>query len=189
MKRLAAVMAVAVLAVPLAWGANGLGLFWSYYDMAEFENGWGGGAKLKLQVAPGIFIEARGTYLANFYDEGVDEDFSIVPVEGDLLIEFPIAPDQFFIYGGGGGGYYITPKYTGDHAVGGPNADIDPDDSVGFFAIAGAQINLSPQAGLFAEGKYVWLKVDELRIEGDDYDTAEDNWGGWGFNAGLVLLW
>ena len=76
MRKLALVMGVAVLIVPLAWGASGIGLFWTYFEPdGDAGDGWGGGAKLKVELAPNVAaLELRASYISDFGADAPYED-------------------------------------------------------------------------------------------------------------------
>lgn len=193
MRKILAVLAVLALAGISASAAGGLGLFGSYWD-ADGDVGMGGGLKLKMEMAPNIALELRGSYLPEWdfdEDETGDamEDFSVIPVEADLVVNFPLG-DMLKIYGGAGGGYYVTPEFESDVAIpGSDEPDVDPEDVFGYFALGGVEIALSEQVSLFAEAQYRWVEFDEVEIDGEDVDVDDADLTGFGANAGLLLTW
>lgn len=198
MRRLMVVLAVLALGATGAMAAGGFGLFGSYWD-ADGDTGMGGGIKVKGELAPNLAIEIRASYLPewDFDDDATDdafEDFSVIPVEADLTLNFPLA-DALNVYAGGGIGYYVTPEFELKGAPIGASAepDVDLDDEFGYFAVAGIEIKLNDQVALFGEAQYRWLEIEEAEIDGSDVDL--DDLGGSveadgiGFNAGLLLMW
>ena len=194
MRKLLMVLVVLALAVPMARGAGGLGVFGSYWDMKDADDAaLGGGIKFKMEMMPQICLEMRASYLQEFGERPL-EDANIVPLEADVVIDFPLVPDVLTIYGGGGGGYYIMPEFEASEALGlSDEPDIDPDDTFGFYVVGGAELQLNEQVALFGEVKYTWLEIDELEVDGESIDLAdfdaELDLTGIGFNAGLLLKW
>jgi hypothetical protein len=196
MRKVLAILAVLAIAVPATYAANGLGVFGTYWDAEDGEDpGMGGGLKFKMEMAPNISLEIRGSYLQDFFDDddGIS-DFVMIPVEADIVINFPLVPDRLNIYGGGGGGYYIFPEFEADFAMpGSTEPDVDPDEEFGFFVLGGAELALNEQLSLFGEAKYNWLEIDEAEIDGVDVDFGdfdeEIEMTGISFNAGLLLTW
>jgi hypothetical protein len=187
---------VLALVTPAAFAANGLGVFGTYWDAEDSSDpGMGGGLKFKMEMAPNISLEIRGSYLQDFFDEDDGtSDLIMIPVEADIVLNFPLVPDTLNIYGGGGGGYYIFPEFEADFGLpGSAEPDIDPDETFGFFALGGVELTLNEQLSLFGEVKYNWLEVDEVEIDGFDVDLGdvdeEIDFGGISYNAGLLLTW
>ena len=181
MRMFLAVLGVVLLGSVVAC-ANGLGFFGSYWDTKDADSDWGGGAKLQLEIIPNVFVEARGTYFPEFGEKSGDEvKVDIIPVEADAILKFPIA-DQFKLYGGGGAGYYIfNVKNDVD------DVDIEVDNELGYFAVAGVEIALSEQVSLFAEGKYTWLDTTTTaKFEGVE-EKQDDSLDGFGGVAGIML--
>lgn len=58
-------------------------------------------------------------------------------------------------------------------------ADNDPDDEIGYYAVAGIALALSKGTTLFGEAKYTRVELDDAEIELD----------GLGANAGLMVTW
>ncbi|MBN1269736.1 MAG: outer membrane beta-barrel protein [Kiritimatiellae bacterium] len=196
MRKLLTVLAVLALSVPMALGAGGLGVFGSYWDMDDADDpAIGGGIKFKMEMAPPICLELRASYLQEFGGdiEGSDffEDATMVPLEADVVVDFPIVPDTMTIYGGAGAGYYILPEFEGASAIpGSDEPDVDPDDEFGFFVVGGAELMLNEQVALFGEVKYTWLEIDEIEIDDTAGTLPEDfEFTGLGFNAGLMFTW
>ncbi|RKX33267.1 MAG: hypothetical protein DRP22_00655 [Verrucomicrobia bacterium] len=177
---------IAALSLQTAWAGNGIGVFGSYWNTDDFDDGYGGGAKLKVELAPGLCFEVRGAYYPDLTDDedDADIDLEVIPVEGDLIVELAIQ-DTACIYGGGGVGYYFMDI---DVEADGEELDVDVDDEIGYFAIAGLEVSVSDAVALFAEGKYTWLDIDEVEVEGETISVKEDNeLNGFGANAGLLI--
>lgn len=172
--------------------ANGLGFFATYWDAKDLDSAIGAGAKLQMEMAPNVALELRGSYLPEFEDEkgGLTMTLDVIPLEADLVLQFPVAPDQMKIYVGGGVGYYMI---DGELEGGGGTADFDPDDEVGYFALAGAEFIMSPQVSLFAEAKYTFLEVEEGEVTYEDesveLEDLEGEMDGFGANIGLLMTW
>ena len=173
-----------VLLGAVAASANGLGVFGSYWDTKDADDGYGGGAKLQIDVMENICIEARGSYYPEFGSDSDDEiKVDIIPIEADAIIKFPIS-DLLTPFVGGGVGYYM---FEVDNDVEG--VDVSIDDEFGFFALAGVEIGLSEQVSLFVEGKYTWLDITADVSGGGESESEDGTLDGFGGNAGLMLKW
>jgi opacity protein-like surface antigen len=183
MRKFLVVLGVVLLSAVVA-SANGVGVFGSYWDTKDADSGYGGGAKLQMDIMPNICVEARGSYFPDFGDSSGDEiKLDIIPLEADAIIKFPIA-EKLTPYVGGGAGYYM---FEVDNNVEG--VDISIDDEFGFFALAGLEIGLGEQVVLFAEGKYTWLDATVKAKGGGMEDEETGTLDGFGGNAGLMLKW
>lgn len=178
MKKVLAVLSVLVLGAAAA-SANSIGLYGSYWDTDDADDGFGGGAKIQVEVVPSIYIEARGGYFPEF---GGDDDVGsvdIIPIEVAALVKLPAG--MLALYGGVGGGYYM---FEVDSDI-----DIDVDDELGYFVLGGVEIPLTGNLAIFGEAKYTWLEAtvsasdDTITIE---EDSSLDGLGG---NAGILLKW
>jgi len=177
---------IAALGLQSAVASNGIGFFGSYWNTEDSDDGFGGGAKLKIELMPGLCFEVRGSYFPDLAadEDDADIDLKVIPVEGALIVELALQ-EGVNIYGGGGAGYYFM--HT-DVEVGGVELDVGVDDSVGYFGIAGLELCISEAVTLFAEGKYTWLDIDEIEIEGLVIPLEEDiELNGFGANAGLLI--
>lgn len=185
MKRTALFLVMALTAAS-ALAGGGLGIFGTYWDADDTDDpAIGGGVKLKAPLMPNLCVELRGSYLVEFLDDSDEE--SIIPLEAGLVIEFPVA-DQLTIFAGGGAGYFISPEYEVD-VPGWGSADLDLDDEVGYYVVAGAELKLNESVALFAEAKYTAVEFDGAEVDGTDVDFEDSELKGLGVNAGLMLLW
>ena len=191
MRKLLAALAVVAISVPLAWGAGGLGIFGSYWDMDDPDDeAIGGGLKFKMEMAPQILLELRASYLTEFGPDEPGYDFAdanLVPLEADIVVDFPLVEDQLTLYAGGGGGYYISPEFEAE--ILGVEGDVDFDDEFGFFVVGGVELMLSEQVSLFGEAKHTWLELEEVESDFGDEEDIELELTGLGVNAGLLLVW
>ena len=179
---LAGVMAVAVT----AFAGGGIGVFGSYMNGKDVDSGFGGGIKFKGDIADYIAVEARASCLTKFSDYLEDDDLYVIPIEGDVLLNFPLGDSPVTIYGGGGAGYYIIPEYEDSVVLG--DVDVDLQDTFGFFGVGGVEFALSEGVSLYAEGKYLLLTVDEAKIEDVDTDLPDEvDFSGLSLNAGLLF--
>jgi len=178
MRKLMSIAAVFCVAssLCLAEGMSSLGLYGSYVDSDDLEEGYGAGAKLKLGLLEILSLEARGAWVQFDLDDA-DFEIDMIPVEGALLLNIPLA-DNIIPYAGAGAGYYF---FDAD--------EVDLDDAVGFFALAGLELWLSEDMGLFGEVRWLWLEadVDASRDEFEDLDDDEVNADGLGVNVGLLI--
>lgn len=199
MRRVLAVLAVLALAATSASAAGGLGLFGSYIDSEDPGTAYGGGLKFKFDLGEPLAFELRGSYITGFepddaIGEVLYEDLILIPVEADLVVNLPMG-DAATAYVGGGGGYYVMPEYEIDIAIpGSDEPDVDPDDTFGFFAVAGLELNLGESVALFAEAQYRWLEVEGAKLDGEDVDLEDAigqnvKFDGLGGNAGLLFKW
>jgi len=184
--KITALFIATALTAASALAGGGLGIFGTYWDADDTDDpAIGGGIKLKAPLMPNLCMELRGSYLVEFAD-GTDEE-SLIPLEAGLVIEFPIA-EQLTLYAGGGAGYFISPEYEVDDGMGG-EVDVDLDDEVGYYAVAGAELKLNESVAIFAEAKYTAVEFDGAEVEGIDVDFEDSEMKGLGVNAGLMLLW
>ncbi|HMP90290.1 MAG TPA: OmpW family outer membrane protein [Kiritimatiellia bacterium] len=161
--------------------ANGLGFFASYWDTKDAEDEFGIGAKLQFSLDQAITMELRAS-IFQFEDSegGIKVELDVIPLEAGLL--FNLAPGaEFNPYIGGGAGYYIM---DAEISAGGLSSDLDIDNEVGYYAVAGAELKLADNIALFVEAKYTWLKIK--KVEGISADAKLDGFGG---NAGLIIKW
>ena len=180
MKKVWRLLVVAGLCAQCAW-ASGIAGYGSYWKTKDQGDGFGGGAKLKLDLIPQLSLEVRGTYFDNLADKDKwgDGKLQVIPVEGDLVVNLTIA-EKLIPYIGGGAGYYFMDGKDPD------GNKVDIKDEVGAFAVAGLEIEIGEEVALFAEAKYTWLQIKE--VEKVELDTAQ-KLDGFGANAGLMLKW
>ncbi len=175
---LALVLSPAVLAD--GSGAGGLGVFGSWWDSKDYGALYGGGARLGFEIFSGVALEARASYLvADDQNEAV-EDLELVPLEAALTWTLDVS-EAIKPYVGAGAGYYLkNVNWDSDDVI----EDAEENDSVGYFALAGANILLGNVA-LFAEAKYnVVQDDDEWRWQGDDV-KQKNSLDGFAANIGL----
>lgn len=177
---LAAVILVLSSAMAMA---GGVGVYGTSMDMEDFDDrGVGGGLKFQGDFGgnENLGLEVR---LGGVTDYGHDDSW-LAMVEANLTLCIPLA-DTIKGYVGGGVGYYIFPEY--DVKIGGVKFEIDPEDDFGFFAVGGVELSLSADVALFAEAKYLNAEVDKFSVDGEDFDISDGDFGGLGFNAGLLF--
>lgn len=177
----------AVLTAVSAFAGGGIGIFGTYWDADDTDDpAVGGGVKLKAPLMPNFCLELRGSYLVDFDD--LSDEESVIPLEAGLAVEFPLA-EQLSLYAGGGAGYYIVPEFEVEAPEMG-SVDMDLDDEIGYYAVAGAELKISEYTSIFAEAKYTMVEFDGVKIEDEDFDLDDEfEMKGLGVNAGLLLLW
>ena len=161
-------------------GAGGLGVFGSWWDSKDYDALYGGGVRLGFEIFSGVALEARASYLvADDQNEAV-EDLELVPLEAALTWTLDVS-EAIKPYVGAGAGYYLkNVHWDSDDVI----EDAEENDSVGYFALAGANILLGNVA-LFAEAKYnVVQDDDEWRWQGDDV-KQKNSLDGFAANVGL----
>ena len=174
---LAAAVTFAAIALPTAARA-GIGAWGGIVDTETFEKGFAVGGDIEVEALPWVFLRVRGGYEGGFDDLSLSEagfkpgntarrvledigmdpemakmkDFSVVPVEGGLMLRPPALFGVIGVYGGGGAGWYFLPGF--DVSYHGRTVSTDAvTDMVGWWAAAGAEINF-PVVKVFAEAKY-----------------------------------
>ena len=171
-KRLAAMVFTTFILAGASW-ANNTGLYGSYWDSDDLDEGIGGGAKVTFDVTNVLALDLRASYI-NF-----DElEMNVVPLEGSLQIGIPFG-EAISPYGGIGMGYYF---FDADEA--------DVDDEVGFFALGGLELHLREGVSLFGEIRYFVLEAD-VKDALDEVEDLDDelSFDGYGVNFGLSLDW
>ncbi len=195
MRKALAVLGMLILGAAISH-AGGLGIYGSYWDTKDADSGYGGGAKLKFETVPNLYLELRGSYFPDLSkdDDGTKVDLRVVPLELGLAYNLPIT-DKFQPYiGGGGGGFYMDGDIKDDSI--GLDGDIDFKIKPGYYAVAGVEFALTESVALFAEAKYTWVEFEVDKITFNDVDLTDDMGGdvtgkldGLGANAGLMLKW
>ncbi len=189
MKRVFQLLAVLLFSFVLVGGAhsyNGncldidqqLGVFGSYQDTDDLDDGYGGGLRYALfanvaDPAPGSVLQGidigadlRGSWLADYDEDAFDVD--MFPVQTNLLIRASFQ-NGFRPYAGGGVGYIWFDN----------DGDKDLDDEYSYSAILGFDQEITDRFSLFVEGEYMWLEPDYDDAPGDaDMD-------GFGVNTGI----
>jgi len=188
MRRILIALVVLGVAATIASAENSIGFYGSMWKPSDLDRVWGGGAKIQMELAPSVYIEARGTYFPRAKDEDDDVDevkIDIIPIEGLGILKLPV-DEAFTPYAGGGIGYYMF--RTAEEP---DNVSIEVENKFGFFVVGGFEIGLGEAVKLFAEGKYTFLDNVTVKAESGGV-TAEDDDGklsGFGGNVGMLLLW
>ncbi|MEF8943236.1 MAG: outer membrane beta-barrel protein [Desulfohalobiaceae bacterium] len=188
MKRLVQLLACVLFSLCLVGGAhaqNGnalnidqqLGVFGSYQDTDDLDDGYGGGLRYALftrvaDPAPGSVLEGidiggdvRASWLADYDEDAFDTD--MYPAQANLLVRAELQ-NGFRPYAGGGVGYVWF-----------DNDDKELDDEYSYSALLGFDQMITERFSLFVEGEYMWLEPDYDNMSGDaDMD-------GFGVNAGV----
>jgi opacity protein-like surface antigen len=174
MKKFFLTLLLAALASPAA--ATDFALFGAYQDTEDADEALGAGGKLRFG-----WLELRGTYFsdvtADIDPESRDFEVKMVPLEAGVAFRLGEA-ERFHPYLGGGAGYYLLDTTRGDI-----------DDEVGYYAVAGTDIDFSDSLGLNVEAIYRSME-GTIRGDLDDdpefIEEGELELGGLGLNAGLV---
>jgi hypothetical protein len=162
MKRALVGFLVLLWIVILSPEAECIGLYGTYWDGKDLGDGYGLGAKWKIQIIPILGLDLRGGWVSFS-----DSDASIIPLEATGFASFGV------VYGGVGIGYYIF------------NADIgNPDNSAGSYLLLGAKI-APGGTGLFGELKYTFVGTDVQDLEIPTKIKAD----GFGLNLGVLFNW
>ena len=169
-------------------GAGGLGVFGSWWDSQDYGALYGGGVRLGFEIFSGIALEARASYLvSDELDDIVDgrnvsTELELVPLEAALTWTLDVS-EAIKPYVGAGAGYYLkNVDWKADDII----DDADDKDSVGYFALAGANVILGNVA-LFAEAKYnIVQNDDEWRWQGSD-TKQKNSLDGFAANVGLKV--
>lgn len=163
------VVAILALLVAAQVARADLMVYGSYWDAGDLQKGAGGGAGLGLEFLPFLELDARAGYLTMEHT-----DVNMIPLEAALIVKLPLK--MLVPYAGVGAGYYMF-----------DGGDVNVDDNVGAFAVAGLRIVGKSGFGIMAEGRWLMLdtKVDSLgnKLEGLNKDSNAD---GLGVNAGIV---
>ncbi len=176
MKKVLIMLVVVGLGAASAYASGGVGVFVTYLNSEDLGGGWGGGLKFKADVEQFLSIEARGSVITAFDDWAGDDELYLIPIEGDILLNFPLGDGPLTVYGGGGGGFVFIPEVD----------DVDFDDTYTLFALAGVEIALGDSASLFVEAQYRFLEVDGAEAADHEFDTDLEL-SGFGGNAGLLF--
>ncbi len=188
-KAILGVVLVLVL-VPLAFaagdGAGGVGVFGSWWDSQDYGALYGGGVRFGGEIFSGLALEARVSYLTSETQDDVVEgrnvstDLELVPLEAAVTWTLDVS-DAIKPYVGAGAGYYLkNVDWKADDVI----DEADDKDSVGYFALAGANIVLG-RVVLFGEAKYnVVQNDDEWRWQGSDVEQ-KNSLDGFAANVGI----
>ena len=185
MKRLLIGMIMMAFAIHTA-AAGYLGVYGAYWDTKDADSELGFGAKLSFALSPQLHLQLRGKYFEFSQDgvggPGTSATLEVIPIQGALVYHLdaglPVRP-----YIGGGVGYYLFDiEWSDRHSTMNP----DVDDEFGYFALAGALLEVNPSFGLFIEASYSWVEIKRI---GGFETTGDDTLDGFGLNAGLTLHW
>lgn len=177
---------LALVLAPLSFAADdaagGLGVFGSWWDSQDYGALYGGGARLGFEIFSGISLEARASYLVSDDQNEAVEELVLVPLEGAVTWTLNVS-DAIKPYVGAGAGYYLkNVDWDSEHVF----EEAEEKDSVGYFALAGANVLLGNVA-LFAEVKYNIIQDDdEWRWQGSDVEQ-KNSLDGFAANIGLKL--
>ena len=180
MKKILMVLMLIGLGAVVATAGSGVGIYGSYFNADDPGPGFGGGIKIKTDLSEYFGVEARASCITQFDEDDTDDGVYLIPLEAGLLFNLPLQDSPLNLYGGGGIGYAIIPEAD----------DVDLDDEICFYAVAGVEFSLSDSASLFAEAQYRVLEVDGAEV--DDYgevdlDDEKVDFSGFGINAGLLF--
>lgn len=192
MKKVVVGILLALVLSPIAFaggnGAGGFGVFGSWWDSKDYGALYGGGVRFGAEIFSGIALEARVSYLtSDTQDEVVDgrdvsTDLELVPLEAVVSWTLDVS-DAIKPYVGAGAGYYLkNVDWKADDVI----DDANDKDSVGYFALAGANVVLGPVV-LFGEAKYnIVQNDDEWRWQGSD-TKQKNSLDGFAANVGIKL--
>lgn len=175
MNKLMIVLAGLALAAGPALADNAWGLYGSYWSPSDGSGSFGPGAKVSIEMIPGVLLDLRVSHYDNVADNG--PELEVLPIEAGLSMTAPLA-DRLSVYGGAGVGYYLL------------DSDAQVDDEFGFYAAGGVEFAVidtradygATRGTLFAE---VFYRNAEAGFEGGG-DMSLD---GVGINAGLMIRW
>ncbi len=149
-------MLLSSLALP---AQAGLGLFATWWNGSDTQNGFGGGAKYQIPLVPIVSVDLRASYVGFG-----DVDLYTIPLEATGVLDFGI------LYGGAALGYYIWSSSSN-------LLDLSAKDKVGGSILIGASLGLGA-IGAFAEARYNFVKTEVV----PGVDTKAD---GFSLNLGL----
>jgi len=182
MKKLMVMLAVIGLYASSAW-ASGIGAYGAYWKTkggseAFDGDGFGGGAKIKMDLVPELSIEVRGTYFSlkqKVDDVDVGGTLEVIPVEAGLTLNIPNR-SKCTPYIGGGVGYFFMNAKSDD----GESHSLD--SVLGGYGIVGLEFELAEGLCFFAEGKYTVVSAQDK-----DEGSPKIKLDGFGASAGLML--
>ena len=178
-KRIVLVLATLFLATS-AHASGGAGAFGSWWDSKDYGALYGGGARLGFEIFSGIALEARASYLSNDLIDDNDPAMAVIPLEGAVTWTLDVS-ESIKPYIGAGAGYYMK-----DVDVEQDNFWKDAKDCVGYFALAGLDVELGPVI-VFGEAKYNLIGEDD-EWQWRSADVKEKySLDGFGANIGLKV--
>ena len=157
MSRLLVALLVAIpflLLAPME-AQGGIGVFGTWWNGEDVDDGFGLGAKFDIKLIPLIGIDLRGSYVSFS-----DADMSVVPLEAVGALNLGV------IYGGVSVGYYIWSA-----------KDVSADDGVGGSVFAGLKLKL------FGIGPFGELRYNFAETKIEDVSTVKAD--GFSANLGL----
>jgi len=183
MKKLFALIGIAVIFSTSAMADNGLGLYGSYWKPSDGDDAFGPGIGISAEMIPGLNLEIRGAYFDNVLKDDNPTELEVIPLDAMLALKGPLA-DRLDIYGGIGFTYAFLDS----------NGSADSGE-LGFLLGGGLNFEVSENeayyggtaASLFVEVMYRSLDVDVTApgaTESDNIDLS-----GIGVNAGLMIRW
>ena len=201
MRKIVALVAVAVMWTGVARADNGWGVFASYWDTKDAGDGPGLGIKFSIEGAPHFLVDIKYTYYDDLGESVPDAGITsyklnVQPIE--LGMSFVGQPsERMDVFGGGGIGYYLMQGEIRTQNTPGITYDISPNDAVGFYLNAGLEFVLAAgiegwdakRATLFLEGMYRLVKIDEVSAGGLSYPVLEGDLNGLSANVGFMLRW
>ena len=181
-KLIVALFAVIGMCVSGAW-ASGIGVYGTYWKMqggseAFDGDGFGGGAKLKMDLIPELSLEIRGTYYSlKPESNGIDSGgtLEVIPAEAGLTLNIPNRTKLTPYVGGGAGYFFMNLKPDGGESYSLKNV-------VGGYGIAGLEFELDQGVCIFLEAKYTVVSAQD-KEEGSPKIKLD----GFGACAGLML--
>lgn len=188
MKKWIASFALVLFVLPSVHASGGIGAFGSWWDSKDYGALYGGGARLGFEIFSGIALEARVSYLTSESQDDVIEgrnvstELELVPLEALVTWTLDVS-EAIKPYIGAGAGYYLKNvdwKSSASDVI----DDAEEKDSVGYFALAGLDIELGSVI-LFGEAKYnIVQDDDEWRWQGSD-TKQKNSLDGFAANIGL----
>ena len=165
--------------------AGNFSAYYSSWDAGALgDSGIGGGIRVDSDLSEYVGAEFRLSVF-NELDEDPSDNLTIVPIEVGLFGQLPLADNRMIVYGGAGIGYYIIPEFENEFDV-----DVDIDDAIGYYIMAGARLMFSDTAGVFIEAKSTIVEPDEVEFPDAGVTVDVDgDLNGVMVNIGLALGW
>lgn len=180
----------------------------SYWDLPRLESldvggAWGAGIVGHFLLPPPFELDLRlsGFGASDSRDITTEEgqrfenDVTIValPLEANALVRLPLV-GKLSLYGGPGLGYYLFDGQSNSTLDGKETVyDIEVDDEIGIYVLAGLRFRFSSRLEAFVEGKYAWIETsiekatDVRRDIGIDWVEQKLDFSGFAVNAGLLF--
>ena len=186
-------------------GGFGIGAqYWNMSDLSDVYDGggmWGGAFTIRLRPLKYIGVDLRTGFMWTQCDYlklcdryAKDDRLWNVPLEAGVVVTYPIG-DVLMLYGGGGVGYYIYGEsaeileQVGQRRVW-TDTDIELENDVGWFAVAGINLRLGEGASLVVEGRYtstqIALKHPEEYTDGNN-SYGDSDASGFGAQIGFMF--